>query len=162
MFKPKIINVPTISQDWSIKLEGKSFDEMIKISWESFYRVRRQTLRAIREDWDLLMAYTRLLDTIGELCYGKFLAPFKAYTACNRFVGEVKSRLDDEKETVFLIVSDHEMERFGNTPYGKHSDHGFYSLNIKTEWKPKFITDFFPKILEWLEENFISHFISHY
>jgi len=149
--KPKIINVPTISEEWGIKLEGKKFDEIIKAAWRRFYWVKKEALKAIEEDWDLFMVYTRLLDVIGELCYGKFMTLFKAYTSCNHFVGEVKERLD-EKETIFLIVSDHGMERFGNTLFGKHSNYGFYSLNIKTEWKPRFIIDFFPKIIEWLKK----------
>jgi len=33
--------------------------------------------------------------------------------------------------------------------FGKHSEHAFYSLNVRTEWKPKVVTDFYEKILEW-------------
>jgi len=148
---PCAINVPTVSKSWELALEGKEFDEMLRISWRRFYKVRDETLRAVKKgDWDLLMGYTRLLDTVGELCFGNFKELFKAYTVCNRFVGEFKRYLDDN--TVCLIVSDHGMERFGNTPYGKHSDYGFYSLNIVTDWRPKTTYDFFDQIVKWLAE----------
>lgn len=149
--KPCIINVPTISKTWGVELEGKDFNEMLKTSWHRFYEVRNETLKAVKEgNWDLLMAYTRLLDVIGELRFGNFKELFKAYSICNRFVDEIKKHLDDN--TICLIVSDHGMERFGNTPYGKHSDHAFYSLNNTTNWKPKTTLDFFDQIINWLAE----------
>lgn len=147
--KPCIINVPTISKNWGVKLEGKTFDEMLQATWHRFYDVRNETLSAVKEgDWDLLMAYTRLLDVIGELCFRRFKLLFKAYSICNQYVGQIKKNLDND--TICLIISDHGMERFGNTPFGKHSNHAFYSLNIKTNWKPKTVLDFFHKISEWL------------
>lgn len=146
---PCIINVPTISKEWGVELEGRNFTEMIKASWHCFYAVRGKTLKAVKDgNWDLLMAYTRLLDVIGELCFGDFKKLFKAYTICNKFVGEVKELLGEN--TVFLIISDHGMERFGNTPFGKHSDHAFYSLNKVTNWKPTSILGFFNQIINWL------------
>ena len=35
--------------------------------------------------------------------------------------------------------------------FGKHSEHAFYSLNVRTEWKLKVVIDFYEKILEWDE-----------
>jgi len=147
--KPYIINVPTISKNWGVELEGRTFDEMLQVTWRRFYNVRNETLQAIKKgDWDLLMMYTRLLDVVGELCFGKFMVLFKAYSICNQYVGQIQRYLGDD--TICLIISDHGMERFGKTSFGKHSNHAFYSLNVKTSWKPKTVLDFFNKIPEWL------------
>lgn len=149
---PCIINVPTVSEEWGIELEGKNFNEMLRTTWLRFYSVRKSTLRAVKEGgWDLLMSYTRLLDVTGELCFGNFKELFKAYGKCNEFVSEIKSHLDPNH--IFLIVSDHGMERFGNTRFGKHSNHAFYSLNVATDWKPRSVLDFHKPISKWLARN---------
>jgi hypothetical protein len=147
---PCIINVPTVSKEWGVQLEGKNFSEMLRVSWQRFYDVKRKTLESVEGGgWDLLMAYTRLLDVVGELCYGNFRKLFRAYNACNEFAGRVKESLNDN-DVLCLIISDHGMERFGNTSFGRHSDHAFYSVNVTTSWKPKTILDFFSKIPDWL------------
>ena len=89
----------------------------------------------------------RLLDIVGELCYDS-KEMLSAYIACNEFAKIIKEKIN--QHTVCLILSDHGMERFGATKYGKHSNHAFYSLNIETDWKPKTITDFYSKIIHWL------------
>jgi len=147
---PRIINVPTVSKGWGVELEGKDFNEMLGVSWQRFYDIRKETLKSVEGGgWDLLMAYTRLLDIVGELCFGNFRKLFKAYNVCNEFVGRVKEHLNDNN-TICLVISDHGMERFGNTSFGRHSDHAFYSINITTSWKPRTILDFFGQIPDWL------------
>lgn len=147
--KPCIINVPTVSKEWGVQLEGKNFDEMLRASWHRFYKVRSKTFKAIKEkNWDLLMAYTRLLDVVGELFYGNFKELFKAYVICNQFVGKVKKHLGNN--IICLIISDHGIEKFGKTVFGKHSDYAFYSLNMRTAWTPTTILDFYKQIIDWL------------
>jgi len=146
---PSIINVPLVSEEWSLRLEEKTFDEMIKNCWENFWEIKSQTIKAIEEEnWDLLMSYVRFLDIVGELCFGNFREMFKAYMACNIYVGQIKKITKDK--VVCLIVSDHGMERFGNTKFGKHSDYAFYSLNMKMSQKPHLITDFYAIITDLL------------
>jgi len=146
--KSRAINVPTLSEGWSIKWEAPIFNSA-NIYWRKFGEVKVETLKAISNgNWDLLMAYTRLLDVIGHLSLGQFTKVVKAYNACNAFVDEVKKLLS--RDTVCLIVSDHGMEKLGDTKYGKHSNESFYSLNVVTNWKPKTTFDFHNQIVKWL------------
>ena len=61
----------------------------------------------------------------------------------------VSSLLPDD--VIILIVSDHGMQDSGDGITGNHSRHAFWSLNIKTTWKPNSITDFYSKIINWCE-----------
>jgi hypothetical protein len=70
----------------------------------------------------------------------------------NQLSYDLKDMLSDD--TVFLVVSDHGMQRdVLREEYGgrlhRHSSHAFYSLSLGTAWKPNGVTDFFEKILEW-------------
>lgn len=72
----------------------------------------------------------------------------KVYLILDELAYEIKKKIPEN--TIFLIVSDHGMKsELDGT--GNHSSHAFYSVNIETDWKPKDITDFYPKIIEWLE-----------
>lgn len=153
---PMAINVPLVHQKrtlhkdtWRLKLKGKGLSEMTKNAWREFWKIKKQTLGTIKnEEWDLLMSYVRFLDTIGELNFSRFTEMFKAYSECNTYAGEVAQLIDDK--TICLIISDHGMERYGNTPFGKHSNHGFWSVNVNTKWKPTTILDLYPQIITWL------------
>lgn len=147
---PVAINVPTISREWGIRWGNMSFDERIKASWSHFFRIKQQTLNTVKNgEWDLLVSYTRILDVVGHIRYGRFIDLFKAYNICNRYVSEVKKLLDNN--TICLVISDHGMKRFNKTIYGVHSDHGFYSINIDTSWSPHTMLDYYPQIVKWLK-----------
>ena len=73
------------------------------------------------------------------------------YLELNQLARQIKDRL--QKDTVMLIVSDHGMQASKDGITGTHSKYAFWSLNIKTDWKPKDITDFYPKILEWVKDH---------
>jgi len=65
----------------------------------------------------------------------------------DELVKKVKSKIKGKH--IFLIVSDHGMRLSEDGVSGNHSFHFFWSLNIKMDWKPRYFTDFFPKIIEW-------------
>lgn len=90
--------------------------------------------------WDLAMLHVYYTDIVGHLFY-KTKEPLKnAYRLMDKFCKRLTSTVGD---SILLIVSDHGMGR------GIHTNHGFWSLNIETDWRPRDITDFYPKILEW-------------
>lgn len=89
-------------------------------------------------DWNILAFYTRLPDLVGENYYTNRRELWKSYFELNSFVYELKRKVD----ALVLIVSDHGMQRFGDTPYGKHSDYAFFSMN-QLGWKPSSILDYY-------------------
>ena len=102
----------------------------------------------MNQEWKLLMAYFRIPDLLGHIYFVK--SPLKlmnCYLELNKLTMQLKEKLS--KDTIMLIVSDHGMEASKDGVTGTHSKHAFWSLNIKTEWKPKDITDFYQKIIEW-------------
>lgn len=147
--KPVTINFPTVNKEWGIKLPSSNFDEAVRLQWKKFLEIEDKTLKTFSNSWDLFMTYTKLLDVIGELYYKYWSELRKAYLACDNFVKRVLNRLSDR--TICLIISDHGIEQFGETDYGKHSDYGFYSLNNQFNLTNPCITDFYDLICGWLK-----------
>lgn len=143
---PVVINFPTLTREWSIKLPCDDFETVKHLYWRKFDTVKDHTVQALEQDWDLLLSYTKLLDIIGELSFGTYEMR-RAYFECDNFTRKICETVDD---TVILVVSDHGMTRFGDTEYGKHSDHAFYSLNTPTKLEPTSILDFYKLIKGWL------------
>jgi len=144
------IDVPTYSEDWPFGLSknpNENFNEFIdrslKVELDLFKRNRKRILHILESDseWDLLMMYTKLLDTYGELSFDRKLD--QMYFFVNDFVREVRNLL---KESFVLIISDHGMERICNTRFGKHSNHAFYSSNICLGLNSPKIIDFYKVI----------------
>lgn len=90
----------------------------------------------------LAMTHIYATDYIGHILYGSLQMRY-IYHLIDEYIGELNRRF---KRNI-LVVSDHGMED------GIHTNHGFYSLNIQTDWRPTDITDFCPKISEWCLEH---------
>jgi predicted AlkP superfamily pyrophosphatase or phosphodiesterase len=117
---------------------------------EQVHRWRmREMYRRLMEEWRLFMVWLDIADLMGHIHYVKQPEKLEAtYKSLNSLVVKLKEQLC---KTTFLIVSDHGMTESTDGVTGNHSNHAFWSLNIESAWKPKDITDFYPKILEWAE-----------
>ncbi len=156
------INVPVYSEEWhGWGLEGnpddfENFTDFIAFTLDrellQFNKLRRRTLLFLKQnrDWQLFMVYFKTLDTYGELCFADPKRLSEIYKKFDSFVTEVKKRLN---ECFVFIISDHGMERLGKTPFGKHSNHAFYSINKPLGLKNPKITDFYALIRKVLESD---------
>jgi hypothetical protein len=144
------IDVPTYSENWPFGIAAKpneNIHDFINRALEyeliRFNSIRKTVLSLLKkDDWTLLMMYSKLLDTFGELSYNDRLIP--AYFMVNDFVEKVTNLTG--KSCFILIISDHGIERMKGTRFGKHSDHGFYSVNIPVGFKNPEPTEFFDVI----------------
>jgi hypothetical protein len=100
------------------------------------------------EEWKLAMTHFFFTDLVNHYSYGQKSELNHSHLLADRIAFKTRETLEKMGERyVLLIVSDHGSEKGLHTPYG------FYSLNINTDWKPSKITEFYPKISEWLEKN---------
>jgi len=138
---------------WNLGIyEGEfGFDKIPNVIRQAFKRFedkKRRVAEILGSDWDLIMVWTKLLDIIGELAYG-LPEMYRAYRAADAYVQKLSRELGDD--CILLVVSDHGMKRLeGTRSFGMHTDRAFWSLNFETDWRPKSVTDFYGKIVEWL------------
>lgn len=153
--RPVAVNVPLYSEpaEYHHRLRQAYLDGGVmryeKEVWSIHWERVRETMAALREnpDYDLFMAWFDLADLIGHLHIAKRpMKLLKAYAKLNDLAFQLKKLSNPD---VFLIVSDHGMMPVaGGT--GDHSDHSFYSSNIKLNQRPRRIIDFFQIILDAL------------
>ena len=136
----------------------KSIDEFITISNKFFLAKIDYFWTLVDEPWKLFMYYINHVDHMShctELTKLKYLYQYMDYFA-KKIKNHIKNHIGD---CIFLIVSDHGFEKTDKYvgvanllkgPPQVHSKHAFYSLNINTKWKPNHVTDFMPRILEWV------------
>lgn len=86
--------------------------------------------------YKLVLIHFYHTDYIGHILYGSSLHR-KSYEIMDNLI----PRLEKYNQLI-LVVSDHGMKD------GVHTDHGFYSLNTSTRWKPLSISDFHNFIIE--------------
>lgn len=151
------IDVPTYNEPlehWKIHelIWTKGIETYENKILKIFNEKRKKVFLSVTEEWKLFMAYFKIADLAGHIYICKRLGKLrKIYEDLNNLTFKLKGRLSEN--SVFLIVSDHGMIPSDDGVSGTHSTHAFWSLNIKTNWKPKDITDFHPKILEWIESD---------
>jgi len=146
--------VPGFSEPPEVHLMlGEAMEKGVGEYVRAIWRVHRwrvaELLRRLEEggDWRLFMAWFDLADLLGHLFMVKDrLRLLKAYLELDKLARRVRELVDDSR-TVLLVVSDHGMRPAGRT--GDHSPYGFWSVNLDTDWRPRVITDFYPKIIEW-------------
>ena len=95
-----------------------------------------------RRKWDLAMTHLYYTDVVGHIFPDDEQRVLEAYRLVDSFVGELRSIF---KHSIMLIVSNHGMKQ------GVHTNHGFWSSNVKIPTKPSSITDFFGIILKFKE-----------
>jgi len=153
-------NEPTeMRERMNLLLSDKSFrmEQLEELCWEAYWKTRNLMFREINSDWNLFAVYFETLDWLGHLYENKkvrnLLIPYQVF---DNLVYEIKEIIGDN--VIFLVLSDHGVEISNDRLTGYHSHYGFWSLNINTDWKPKEITDFFHKILEWIKAETTKQF----
>ena len=152
--KYKTIDLPAFSHKPSHVAERKLlkdyFDE--KATVEEFdtivWRIHNENKKeffAAEDEYDLLIGYFNLADSIGHLSFGISEKMSKVYHELDTLAEAVK----DNDDSV-LIISDHGMEAIGR--YGDHNRNGFYSFNQKIGLQLPKITSFYELIRRLAEK----------
>ena len=137
----------------------KSFrmKQLQRLCWEAYWKTYNLMFREINSDWNLFAVYFETLDWLGHIYENKkirnLLTPYQVF---DNLVYEIKELIGND--IIFLILSDHGVKIINDRLAGYHSRHAFWSLNIDTNWKPKEITDFFHKIIEWTKAETTKQF----
>ena len=131
------IDVPGYSQD--IEYHNKErmllkqyFDHKITVEefdvpiFEHYNKIKAEFLEALTKDYDIVMGYVGLADVVGHLSFGIESKMKMIY----REIDDLAKKAEENAD-VMMILSDHGMEAVGR--YGDHSNHGFWSLNVKME-----------------------------
>lgn len=149
------VNVPTVDREWNIRLlekeEELDFQEVAKEWWKKYLLVKEKVLSLVEGEWNLFMAYTRILDVYGHLFWGNKEKMMRAYRDIDEFTGMLKNKVGER--TVVLVISDHGMKIMDGAKIGGcHTDYGFYSVNKKINIENPKITDFYHLVESWLKE----------
>jgi predicted AlkP superfamily pyrophosphatase or phosphodiesterase len=122
----------------------KSYERYI---WKIFYEKRRRYFKTLLEgDWNLIMTHFMFTDLFGHFFITDYEKMLEVYLEAEQLVKDTQQLIGDE--TWLLIVSDHGMEPLVyKARVGDHSDHGFYSSNVKLGLANPKITDFFDLIV---------------
>jgi len=126
----------------------KGLKELEKTIW-AIHEIRKNIFFEYldKDDWRLLMCWFDLADMIAHLYSSRRskLRLMKAYFELNNIAKKVRERIGDD--VAVLIVSDHGIQKL---PDGSidHSNHGFWSLNVKPPFTPKEIIDFYKLVIE--------------
>jgi adenylosuccinate synthase len=99
-------------------------------------------------NFQLFMCYFKFLDSIQHICFKEEVYIKRCYLKIEDVVRKIKKKTN--KNDLVLIISDHgfDLEK------GDHSNHGFYSSNIKLNLNNPKITDFFDIISRFAQKGF--------
>lgn len=123
------------------KATVEEFDELV---WKIHEENKKEFLDSVGE-FDLLMGYFNLADSIGHLSFGITEKMAKVYQELEQLAEKIK----DADDSV-LIISDHGMKAIGR--YGDHNRNGFYSFNHKIGLNLPKITSFHDLIRRHIEK----------
>ncbi len=112
-----------------------NLEEFEAIVWKIHEENKKEFFAQLSE-FDLLMGYFNLADSIGHLSFGIDGTMKAVYEELDNLAKELKNSTND----LVLTISDHGMQAIGR--FGDHSDNGFYSVNRK-------LGIGFPKITEF-------------
>ena len=147
----RVIDVPAYSHKPSHKKERDLlkayFDEETTVEeFDAFvwkiHEENKKEFFASMGQYDLLMGYFNLADSIGHLSFGISEKMKSVYAELEGLAKEVRASSDD----FILIISDHGMKALGK--FGDHSDNGFFSVNKKLGLVSPKITEFYNLIRE--------------
>lgn len=129
---------------WEVSNEfgkGKiSLEELIEAIQKRYQDIRDKILvEAPGLDKEIVFAYMLFPDYLQHLFYNNSQEIQSLYMDLDRFVKELKKKIDGD----LLIVSDHGFDFETET----HSLKGFYSMNRKINFEPRKITDFYNLLL---------------
>ena len=100
----------------------------------------------LNKPWDLFVFYTKVIDSVGHFLAWDTKSMWHLYERVDNFVKELTKRVGSN--TFILVISDHGMKRTGI-----HSDHAFYSTNVRLNLTNPKMTDFYNIIAEKLGTN---------
>ena len=111
------------------------------------YELLSETINTL-EGYDLILYYTSIIDYAQHMLYKHRNLKYMTilYSIYRRLADLIMKSIPDSEKLCILIVSDHGFDPIKQ----EHSDHGFWSLNIKPPRIPKTILDFKDIILELL------------
>lgn len=145
------VNVPTVDPKWKLCFaKGLTIAQLKDKMRLHFVKVSEKIKMETKKDWELFMGYTRLLDIFGHTAWNtKEL--MRMYQKADSLVGELKKLIDGKY--LFLVVSDHGMERLKGTKHGgKHTFYAYYSSNIPLNLEASTIADVFRIVEDFLEK----------
>jgi len=118
-----------------------SVEEHDAIAFENHRENKEELFEALKKDYEIVMGYFALADTIGHLSFGVKPKMKLIYKELDDIAKKVRKKVDK-----VLIVSDHGMKAIGR--YGDHSNYGFWSFSEKVEFCVIKTTEAFKKLLE--------------
>lgn len=119
----------------SEKEKKKIREEYNKLCFQHHKKIKKEFLESLKKDYDIIIGYFSIADTIGHLNFGNKVMIKIIYKELDELAGNLG------KNNKILILSDHGMKTVGE--FGVHSDHGFWSINFNYKLKNPKITDFF-------------------
>jgi len=155
--KPIMIHNPLKADvKWEVKGLHSPFDpsEIAESQVKVFQKERLETLARLKDDWDLFVVYTKLLDIVGHLFWQRDETMEEYYQLVEDFARDIQSSLSDE--TFMMVISDHGMRPLEGTRQqgGEHSHHAYASFSHEIEAPPpREITDLSPIISELLRRR---------
>lgn len=149
--EPVVFNVPTYSENWRVNPKKKLMNplEILPYAEEEDRLMKAYVTSVLGRgvDYELLMAYTRILDNYGHLMHGSEQYIYR-YRMMDVFAKEVSRKVDG----LLLILSDHGFKELEGTEHGgAHSDHAFYSTNSAIDVPMNSLTDVYNLIKRALD-----------
>lgn len=121
--------------------EGKTTIEAYdKLAFKNYGEVKKEFFDELKKDYEILMVYFSLADTLGHLSFGLKVKMRLIYKELDKIAKNAKKVCEK-----LLIVSDHGMKAVGR--FGDHSNYGFWSSNFEICFKNPRITSF-RKVIE--------------
>jgi hypothetical protein len=153
--KYKTIDLPAFSHKPSHTKERKllkgyfeeksTIEEYDKHVWKTHEENKTEFFEALN-NFDLLLGYFNLADSIGHLSFGIEEKMTKVYQELDDLAKKVMESVED----TILIISDHGMKPIGR--YGDHNQNGFYSFNKNLGLNMPKITSFYDLIRKDIEK----------
>lgn len=128
--KPVILQNPVIAEvKWAgIKTGEFKPLEILEKFVDIFEEERLEALERMKEDWDLFLFYTKILDTSGHLLWGMDDQMEKYYRKIEKLAGEIRESLPSD--AVMITISDHGMGLLPESRIGgRHSHCTFMSAS---------------------------------
>lgn len=151
--KWKAIDVPGFTHKYEAhkkerELLKKFFEKEIsvkdydRIVYKHYNENKREFIEALKKDYDILMGYFSLADSIGHLSFGLKFKMKIIYKELDELAATTRRYAEH-----LLIISDHGMKPIGR--FGDHNEYGFWSLNEKNSLNNPKITSFKELILSY-------------
>lgn len=97
-----------------------------------FQEEKKDALERLDEPWDLYIFYTKIIDVVGHLLWGRGNYTEKYYRIIDDFAVHLKKALGDD--VAFIVLSDHGIKGIeGITIGGEHSLHAYVSFDRRVD-----------------------------